>query len=65
MGKEKEQAEDVIANIRNCETVELTFADFHFFLITVERYRFKFDLNFITKISGDEITLKGVKDGPE
>jgi len=61
MGDRYKEAAEMITQIRNCETIEMDFAGYHFFLITLSKYKIPFDLNYTVKISDKEITLTGVK----
>jgi hypothetical protein len=56
-----DQVIKAIINLRSGGTVEMTFAEHHWFLLVVERYKLDFDINVEMKISGDNIVLTGVK----
>jgi len=65
MDERFKEAAETITKINNCETIEMSFSDYHFFLITLSKYKIPFDLNFLTRISDKEITLTGVKNEPK
>lgn len=64
MDSRYKEASETITRIKNYETIEMDFADYHFFLITLSRYKIPFDLSYLIKISDKKITLTGVKDEP-
>ena len=62
MGENSEWADGVIRHLMNCETIKTDYGGLHWILLTADRRNLKFDLNFTVKISGEEITLTGIKD---
>ncbi len=50
-----------IVELRNGKEIKMYFHEFCWFIMEIERYKITFDLNFNTKIIGNEITLTGIK----
>ena len=53
------QVDNAILKLKDGGVLNMYFHELHWFLMTIERYKLGFELDFNVKISGREVTLTG------